>query len=190
MNSRSSIRSELMSCDRGAHDHGGMRTRSTSPRKMAEGDVSPCMHRRMNQSLIGFAAQHQPAGSRLALELVVGVVSARLHPLADRVYDAVDGGLRCRDQLSHLDSPQVGNSLYPWASSSRDRRPHVVRAGSIPQTGIQIPLRRSHVGTWPSARTVAKPFLQVARFWPFRPLLPTSCSGSQSGPPATPAWQR
>jgi hypothetical protein len=32
------------------------------------------------------------------------VVSVRI-PLADRVYDAVDGGLRCRDQLSHLDSP-------------------------------------------------------------------------------------
>jgi hypothetical protein len=31
------------------------------------------------------------------------VVSVRLHPLADRVYDAVDGGLRGRDQLAHLD---------------------------------------------------------------------------------------
>jgi hypothetical protein len=34
------------------------------------------------------------------------VVSVRI-PLADRVYDAVDGGLRCRVQLSHLDSPSV-----------------------------------------------------------------------------------
>jgi hypothetical protein len=29
------------------------------------------------------------------------VVSVRLHPLADRVYDAVEGGLCGRDQLSH-----------------------------------------------------------------------------------------
>jgi hypothetical protein len=35
------------------------------------------------------------------------VVSTRLHPLGDRVYDAVEGGLRGRDQLSHLDSPSV-----------------------------------------------------------------------------------
>src|ERR687895_1765450 len=59
------------------------------------------------QPLVGLAAQHQPAGSRLTLERVAGVVSVRLHPLADRVYDAVDGGLRGRDQPSHLDSPSV-----------------------------------------------------------------------------------
>jgi hypothetical protein len=59
------------------------------------------------QPLVGLAAEHQPARSRLTLERVVAVVSVGLHPLADRVDDAVDGGLRCRDQLSHLDSPQV-----------------------------------------------------------------------------------
>src|SRR5215212_7454229 len=60
------------------------------------------------KTLVGLAAQHQPAGSRLTLERVVGVVSVRLHPLADRVYHAVDGGLRGRDQLSHLDAPFIG----------------------------------------------------------------------------------
>src|SRR3712207_6488820 len=60
------------------------------------------------QPLVRLAAQHQPAGSRLTLERVVGVVSVRLHPLANRVYDAVDGGLRSGDQLSHLDSPSIG----------------------------------------------------------------------------------
>jgi hypothetical protein len=59
------------------------------------------------QSLVGLAAQHQPAGSRLTLERVDAVVSVGLQPLADRVDDAVDGGLRCRDQPSHLDSPSV-----------------------------------------------------------------------------------
>jgi hypothetical protein len=39
------------------------------------------------------------------------VVSVRLHPLADRVYDAVDGGLRGCDQLAHLDSPLVTGAL-------------------------------------------------------------------------------
>jgi hypothetical protein len=31
------------------------------------------------------------------------MVSVWLHPLADRIDDAVDRGLRRRDQLSHLD---------------------------------------------------------------------------------------
>src|SRR3954465_15245812 len=59
------------------------------------------------QPLVGLAAQHQPAGSRLTLERVLAVVRVWPHPLADRVDDAVDGGLRRRDQLSHLDSPSV-----------------------------------------------------------------------------------
>jgi hypothetical protein len=38
------------------------------------------------------------------------VVCVRLHPLADRVYDAVEGGLRGGDKLSHLGSPSIGLS--------------------------------------------------------------------------------
>src|SRR5215211_4522347 len=60
------------------------------------------------QTLVGLATQHQPAGSRLTHERVVAVICVRLHPLADRVYDAVDGGLRGGDQLSHLGSPSIG----------------------------------------------------------------------------------
>src|SRR5215204_3418175 len=60
------------------------------------------------QPLVGLATQHQPAGSRLTLERVDAVVCVRLHPLADRIYDTVDGGLRGGDQLSHLDSPSIG----------------------------------------------------------------------------------
>src|SRR5215216_3745657 len=73
------------------------------------------------QPLVGLAAQDQPAGSRLTLERVVAVVSVRLHPLGDRVYDAVDGGLRGRDQLSHVDSPSVtgARSLSPLYHLSR-----------------------------------------------------------------------
>src|SRR4051794_1065755 len=59
------------------------------------------------QPRVGRAAEHQPAGSRLTLERVLAVVCVRLHPLADRVNDAVDGGLRRRDQLSHLEPPSV-----------------------------------------------------------------------------------
>src|SRR5215203_6022549 len=60
------------------------------------------------QTLVGLATQHQPAGSRLTLEGVLAVICVRLHPLADRVYHAVDGGLRGRDQLPHLASPSIG----------------------------------------------------------------------------------
>jgi hypothetical protein len=33
------------------------------------------------------------------------VIAVRLHPLADRVDDAIDGRLRRRDQFAHLDPP-------------------------------------------------------------------------------------
>jgi len=60
-----------------------------------------------SQPLIGLAAQNQPAGSGLPLERVVAMIPVRLDPLADRVDDAVKGGLRGCDQLAHLDSPSV-----------------------------------------------------------------------------------
>src|ERR1700710_141820 len=52
------------------------------------------------------------------------MVSVRLHPLPDRVDDAVDGGLRGCDQLSHLDPPVVTGapsvgSLYPLDERGR-----------------------------------------------------------------------
>src|SRR5918995_5504382 len=74
------------------------------------------------QTLVGLATQHQPAGSRLTLERVVAVVCVRLHPLADRVYHAVDGGLRGGDQLSHLDSPSAVAATITKLQGRSERR--------------------------------------------------------------------
>src|SRR5262249_55255930 len=54
------------------------------------------------QAFVRLASEYEPGGSRLTLEGVRAVVAVRLHPLGNGIDDAVECGLRGRDQLSHL----------------------------------------------------------------------------------------